>query len=316
MQDKGVLSSGERLLNTTQNTKQNKKTTKTSYMDQAATEASRLAVLSDTKPRRGARDKIKSSPTVDPFHERYKNLVLTAVRIVAFPAFVLAMLVIAHVSGGDGSTHPGIGHISLPKDAPRDSTLPVRGLLAPYDNNYMSWIAKGNGDEGKDGGNKLLHTLALSHATYDDYPMRNSAHKKIVDMTFRRNKVCYPPETRSIKAMGRHVDFLLDSAENDDKGSILTMNVLTGRELLDMVSSDNDTFECRSEEGTGMQCKASKERDLADVYSSLMLHKFLTPTIVFPVIDTLAFLSSIWWTYHYSIKMTVHFLKIRKYNVV
>ena len=282
-----------------------------SYMDQAATEASRLAALSDTKSRRGAKDKIKSSPLADPFHERYKNIVLTSCRIVAFPAFVLAMLVLAHVLGGGGSTHPGIGHISLPKDAPRDSTLPVRGLLAPYDNNYMSWIAKGKGDEGKDGGNKLLHTLALSQATYDDYPMRNSAHKKIVDMTFRRNKVCYPPETRSIKAMGRHVDFLLDSAQNDDEGSILTTNALTGRELLDMASSVRG-IECRSEEGSNMQCKAPESRDMTDLYLSLLTHKFFTPTIVFPVIDTLAFLSSMCWTYHYSIKMTVHFLKIRK----
>ena len=282
-----------------------------SYLDQAAKEASKMTAMNDTKSRRGAKDKIKSSPPVDPFHERYKNIVLTAVRIVAFPAFVLAMLVIAHVSGGDGSTHPGVGHISLPKDAPRDSTLPVRGLLAPYDNYYMSWIAKGNGDEG-DAGNKLLHTVALSQASYDEYPMRNSAHKKIVDITFGRNKVCYPPETRSIKAMGRHVDFLLDSADNESEGSILTMNTLTGRELLDMVSSFNDTFECRSEEDTNNQCKAPERRDMADLYLSLLSHKFFTPTIVFPIIDTLAFLSSIWWTYHYSIKMTVHFLKIRK----
>jgi len=283
-----------------------------SFLDQAAKEASKMAALSDTKSRRGAKDKIKSSPLVDPFHERYKNIVLTSCHIVAFPAFVLAMLVIAHVSGGDGSTHPGIGHISLPKDAPRDSTLPVRGLLAPYDNKYMSWIAKGKGDEGKNAGNKLLHTMALSQATYDEYPMRNSVHKKIVDMSFGRNKVCYPPESRPIKAMSRHIDFLLDSAENDDdKGSILTINALTGRELLDMASSVYSTPECRSEEDTNMQCKAPESRDMADLYLSLLTHKFFTPTIVFPVIDTLAFLSSIWWTYHYSVKMAVHFLKIR-----
>ena len=148
--------------------------------------------------------------------------------------------------------------------------------------------------------------------------MRNSAHKKIVDMTLGRKKLCYLPETRSIKAMGRHVDFLLDSADNESERSILTMNALTGRELLelDMASSVHGTLECRSEEDTNMQCKAPESRDMADLYLSLMSHKFFTPTIVFPIIDALAFLSSVWWTYHYSVKLAVHFIKIRKYNTV
>ena len=311
-----------------------------SYFDQAASVASAMATSvsssNEASVRRGSRDKRSAEPPkkVDPFNERYKNIVLTACRIGVFPVFILAMLAVAHLRGGDGSTHPGVGHISLPKDAPRPSLLPVKGLLPPYSNQYMSWIANQNKEQAQ-AGDELLYSAALSQSYWDQTPMRNSVHKQVASWLGRK-RVCYPPEVRSVKAMGRHVNFLLDSADSnvDSEGSILTINALTGRELLEMAPPVRMTVvdmilgrkpeeeSCKEGEdepnSSNGECKALSEQNVqqyqtySEMTTSLLSHNFLTPTIVFPIIDTLAFLSSVWWTYWYSIKMAVYYISLRR----
>ena len=229
--------------------------------------------------------------------------------------------------------HPGVGHTSLPKDAPRSSLLPVKGLLPPYSNQYMSWIAN-QSKEQPEAGDELLYAAALSQSSWDQSPMRNAVHKQVASWLGRK-RVCYPPEVRSVKAMGRHVNFLLDSDGNnvDSEGSILTMNALTGRELLELAPPVHMTFvdmllgrkpeekicEENKEDLTSSngECKSSEQNvqqypTYSEMITSLLLHNFLTPTIVFPLVDTLAFLSSVWWTYWYSIKMAVYYISLRR----
>ena len=291
-----------------------------SYLDQAASVASAMAALDEDSGnnegnRRGAKDRQKGNPSppqrTDPFQERYKNIVLTAGRIIACPILVLAMLSIAHIRGGDGSIHPGVDYDSQPKNAPR-SILPVKGLDPPYRNDYMSWIAKQR-KGGLSAGDELLHAATLSHVSWDETPMRNSAHKKVADWLGRRN-VCYPPESRSVKAMGRQVDFLLESTDDTDS-SIMTMNPFTGRELLDMAPSVPLTLVDvilgkKEEKGS---CDASSDESLLyPLVMALLSHNFMTPTVVFEVINTLGFLLSVYWTYFYSIKMAVYWTQIHR----
>eukprot|EP00578_Thalassiosira_sp_NH16_P005833 CAMPEP_0181131258 /NCGR_PEP_ID=MMETSP1071-20121207/30325_1 /TAXON_ID=35127 /ORGANISM="Thalassiosira sp., Strain NH16" /LENGTH=825 /DNA_ID=CAMNT_0023217431 /DNA_START=88 /DNA_END=2565 /DNA_ORIENTATION=+ len=330
-----------------------------SYLDQATTVASAMATSSEggasnaANIGRGARTKpAAASIPSDPFNDRYKKAVLTTGLIISFPALVLSMLAFAHLRGGDGSTHPGVGYESQPRGAPR-SILPVKGLPPPYSNKYMSWIANHNKPHHAEvgAGNALLEVAALSQSSWDQTPFRDSAHARVVDW-LGRNNFCYPPEVRAVKALGRHVNFLLDNDNKDnDEGSILTMNALTGRELLDMspmvpttlldillrrhldeITSgegsckiDNDnTHEVGMDEGSenspgnkkcNMSDSGSRESghiSLSEMFSSLASHSFLTPTIVFPIIDMFAFLNSIWWNYWYSITMIVHWIKLRR----
>lgn len=309
-----------------------------SYLDQASTVASAMAALgegvasSDAKVSQGAGKKRptttpSSPPKSDPFTDRYKNVVLTACRVGAYPAFVLIMLATAHLLGGDGATHPGVGHVSQPRDAPR-SILPVKGLLPPYSNQFMSLIAKRN-SSGAGAGDELLHETALSQASWDTNPFRDAAHKKLVDVV-GRNKFCYPPETRSVKALGRHVNFLLDS--DSDETSVLTMTALTGRELLDMAPQVPTLLDslsgrnpvggysggersCESESTQEEECSAAVETHpptLSEMVSALMAHKFLTPTVIFPVIDTVAFCGSMWWNFWYSFMMAVYWIRLQR----
>jgi len=330
-----------------------------SFLDQATTVASAMATLgevnNDGHVGRGARNKRNTAsatqtppPKADPFNDRYKKLVLTAGRVAVFPAFVLAMLAVAHLRGGDGATHPGVGYESQPKDAPR--ILPVKGLLPPYSDQYMSWIAnqsKPNHEEAG-AGDALLHAAALSQSSWDSTPFRDSAHKKIVSW-LGKETFCYPPEIRSIKAVGRHVNFMLDNNDVADEGSILTYNPLTGRELLDMAppipvtaadillgrkpadisseekSCNNSYTEMAGSEedrnnshGKG-ECKISDDDarklqypSFSEMFSFLGSHNFLTPTVVFPIFDTLAFLSCVWWNYFYSVMMIVYWFKLRR----
>mmetsp|Transcript_2064 Transcript_2064/g.3779 ORF Transcript_2064/g.3779 Transcript_2064/m.3779 type:complete len:819 (+) Transcript_2064:168-2624(+) len=322
-----------------------------SFLDQATAVASAMGVLGGDSVKndvgassRGTRNKRNAAstvPKVDPFYDRYNTLVLTAGRIAAFPAFVLAILTMGYLRGGDGSAHPGVGYESQPRDAPR--TLPTgKGLLPPYGDQYMSWIANRGKRHHGEAGDALLDAAALSQSTWDPTPFRDSAHKRIVTL-FGKEKFCYPPETRSIKAVGRHVNFLLDSDIIGDESSILTLNPLTGRELLDMAppipvtaldillgrkpvgivadegSCDNsDTKMAGSEEKGREECNTSDDAarqmqhpSLSEVISFLFSHKFLTPTIVLPLFDTLAFLSCVWWNYYYSIKMMICWAKLR-----
>ena len=317
-----------------------------SYMDQAATVASAVGVAnSDADVRQEAFQKRNppsishaSPPKIDPFNYRYNNLVTTAGRIAAFPALVLAMLAMAHLRGGDGSTHPGVGYESQPRHALR-SMLHARGLLPPYSEQFMLWISKhveSHRSVGVGTGDGLLHVAALSQASWQHNPLRDTAHQTIVDW-IGKHKFCYPPEVRSIKAMGRHVNFLLgdDGDGAIDGGSILTMKALTGRELMeiapqipitfiDIMLGQKDEGRCYSEGGSDnihntQECTASENVELksqlpslSQMFSFLMSHHLLTPTVIFPIIDTFAFLGCVWWNYWYSVKMIVYWIGIRR----
>ena len=318
-----------------------------SYMDQAATVASAVGVVdNDADVRQETFHKRNppstshaSPPKIDPFNYRYNNLVTTAGRIAAFPALVLAMLAMAHLRGGDGSTHPGVGYESQPRHALR-SMLHARGLLPPYSEQYMLWISEhveSHHSVGVGTGDGLLHVAALSQASWHHNPLRDTAHQIIVDW-IGKHKFCHPPEVRSVKAMGRHVNFLLgdDGDGAIDGGSILTMHALTGRELMEIApqipitsidillgrkpdggscysegSSNNihNTQECTASENVALK---SQLPSLSQMFSFLMSHPLLTPTVVFPIIDTFAFLGCVWWNYWYSVKMIVYWIGIRR----
>jgi hypothetical protein len=317
-----------------------------SYMDQAASVASVVGIVNNDAVREGTPDKRNSPsnlhtspPNIDPFHYRYKNLVPTAGRIAAFPAFVLAMLIMAHLRGGDGSTHPGVGYESQSRHAPR-SIFHDKKLLPPYGDQLMVWISKHvaphhNVENGT--GEELLHVAALSQASWHHNPLRDSTQKAIINWLGKRN-FCYPPEFRSIKAMGRHVNFLL-SDESDgaiDKVSILTMHALTGRELLELapqvpttlfevlfgrkpttpsitscIDTNNiqRTEECNVSEDFALE---SQLPSLYEMFSFLMSHHLFTPTIVFPLVDAVGFLGCVWWNYWYTIKVLYHWIEIRR----
>lgn len=265
--------------------------------------------------------------TTDPFNDRYKSTVSTAGRFVAFPAFVLAMLSMVHLRGGDGSVHPGVGYESQLKDSPR-SMLLTKGLLPPFSEQYMSWIAKQverSSDFGSSG-NELLHLAALSQASWHEHPLRDSAQTMIVDWLDEK-KFCSPPEVRSVKAMGRHVNYLLGGEGDDERGSILTNHALTGLELLNMSTPVPITFmdillgrnltegSCNSEDKT-TECKAEDAviepqqlPSLSQMVSFFMSHHFVTPTIIFPIIDAAAFLSCVWWNYCFTVKMIVYYIR-------
>jgi len=309
-----------------------------SFLDQASTVASAMATLGEgivNNDGNGSRKKQNTGapPKVDPFNDRYKNLVLTAGRIAAFPAFVMAILAVAHLRGGDGSIHPGVGYESQPKDAPR--MLPTKGLLPPYSDQCMMWSAKQIKQREEiisSAGDTLLQAAALSQQSWDTTPFRDSAHKTFVDL-LGRNRFCYPPEFRSVKAVGRHVNSMLDNDGSADDRSILTYNPLTGRELLDMAppipawtpvaifseegSCDNSDMDTDASQESN-ECKISdtdqhnlQYPSFSETISFLFSHNFLTPTVVFPILDTIAFLSSVWWSYWYSLIMIIYYFKLR-----
>lgn len=288
------------------------------HLDQAANVA---------KSEDGPRAQSKGQ-TTDPFNDRYKSTVSTAGRFVAFPAFVLAMLSMVHLRGGDGSVHPGVGYESQLKDSPR-SMLLTKGLLPPFSDQYMSWIAKQVEPRSSDfgsSGNELLHLAALSQASWHEHPLRDSAQTMIVDW-LGDQKFCLPPEVRSVKAMGRHVNYLLGGEGDDERGSILTNHALTGLELLNMSPPVPITFmdillgrnltegSCNSEDKT-KECEAEDAviepqqlPSLSQMVSFFMSHHFVTPTIIFPIIDAAAFLSCVWWNYCFTVKMIVYYIR-------
>lgn len=315
-----------------------------SFLDQASSVASAMATLgegimkNDASVEQKSRSKSSQTPPskpqrADPFNERYRTLVFTAGRIAAFPAFVLALLGVAHLRGGDGSAHPGVGYQSQPKDAPRP-LMATRGLLPPYSEQLMSSLASQSKQQRTETGSSdaLLHVAATSQSLWDATPVRDAAHKKVVNWIGGRQKYCYPPEQRSVKAVGRHVDYLLNNNGSDtDAGPILTVNPLTGRELLDMSppipvtlvdvllgrtpitsekSCKSDADDPNNSQGAG-ECQAVYTSSLTEFFSFLTSHNFMTPTIIFPIVDTIAFLCSIWWTYYYSLKMFLYWIRLR-----
>jgi hypothetical protein len=303
-----------------------------SYLDQATSVASAMGMLGEGVTEDDVSD--RRVRKTDPFNDRYKNLVLTAGRIAAFPALVLGLLAIAHLCGGDGAAHPGVGYQSQPKNAPRAATL-SRGLLPSYGNRYMTWTfnqdQQRRGEVGVGAGDGLLQAAALSLSGINESPFRDSAHRTIISW-LGKNRFCSPPQSRSVKSLRRHVQFILDETYGEVAS---TINAMTGRELLDLAPQVPVTFvdsilgnmpaqgSCMSEENSydiskSEVCEVSKESNSSlqhpsfyEMLVSLMTHPFFTPTVVFPIIDTIAFLSSVWWSYWYSFKLATYHLKLR-----
>ncbi len=288
-----------------------------SFLDQAATVASAMAALgeagSDTKTSK-QKPTTTAPPKVDPFSDRYGKIVYTAGRLAALPTFIFTLLLISHLYGGNGDTHPGVGHKSQPKNAPRPVFAP-KGLLPPYAGDYMSWIDRKS--RSNNNNNPLLHAAITSESAWNPTPFRDWAHNKVVDVLGKKN-FCRAPEFRSVNALNRHVKYLL---ETDDDGNnietVMTTHAMTGRELLDfapVLKKDMEATCNTSAEDEEGECKATAEEDsppLRLVLSSLLSHKLMTPTVVFPIIDSLAFLSSVWWTYWFSVKTIVYYIGLQ-----
>eukprot|EP00970_Alexandrium_tamarense_P017444 scaffold9607_cov158-Alexandrium_tamarense.AAC.2 len=301
------------------------------YLDQAATVSSAMALYKeatkavDASAGKGSRNKRNATTSTtsqhakqDPFSDRYGKIVLTAGRVVAFPAFIFALLAFGHLRGGDGYIHPGVGYKSQPRDSPR--MVGIKGLLPPYGGQYIMWIAKNNAQTEMGAGDALIQAAALSQSSWEPTPLRDAAHRKLVGV-LGRQVFCNPPDVRSVKSMGRHVNFLVG---ND--ASVLTVTAMTGRELIDRApvlpatavdfalgrvpgsTWGNDS--CTAESTESKECRASSP-SFKNVLSSLISHNILTPTVVFPIVEAIAFLSSVWWTYWYSVKTAVFMIKIR-----
>ena len=249
----------------------------------------------------------------------------TAGRLAAWPTFIFALLVISHVYGGNGDAHPGVGHKSQPKNAPRPVFAP-KGLLPPYAADYMSWIDRKNRSNNKtngvtEAGDLLLHAAVMSESSWNPTPFRDWAHNKVVNVLGKKN-FCRAPEFRSVSALGRHVNYLLETDDDDNSiETVMVSHAMAGRELLAFVpvlKTETDTtckilVEDEGENESG-QCEATSDEDsppLHLVLSSILSHKIFTPTVVFPIIDTLAFLSSVWWTYCFSVKTIVYYIGLQ-----
>ena len=274
-----------------------------SYLDQAATVASATAALglgSDKKA--GKRPSPYAPPKVDPFSDRYNKVVYSAARIAVFPLFIFTLLVISHLYGGNGEPHPGIGH----QNAHR-SVLSPKGLLPPFAGDYMSWIdRKRLGNTGEmQMVDILLEAAAMSESSWYATPFRDFAHNKLVDI-LGSNNVCRAPEFRTVNALSRHVKYLLEIDNS-------TENAMTGRELLSLpVLGKTITSSCDAsiENEDDEVCKEDAP-PWRLVISSLFSHNILTPTVVFPIIDTVAFLSSAWWTYWFTVKTIFYSIKLK-----
>jgi len=293
-----------------------------SFLDQAATVASAMAALGEAESdAKTSKQKSTTAPSkVDPFSDRYGKIVYTAGRLAALPTFIFTLLVVSHLYGGNGDAHPGVGHKSQPKNAPRPVFAP-KGLLPPYAGDYMSWIdrkSRTNNNNGEKGaGDLLLHAAVTSESAWTPTPFRDWAHNKVVNVLGKKN-FCRAPEYRSVNALNRHVKYLL---ETDDDGNnietAMTTHAMTGRELLDfapVLKKDMEVTCNASVEDEDGECKATPEEEsppLQLVLSSLLSHKLLTPTVVFPIIDSLAFLSSVWWTYWFSVKTIVYYIGLQ-----
>mmetsp|Transcript_7461 Transcript_7461/g.11076 ORF Transcript_7461/g.11076 Transcript_7461/m.11076 type:complete len:691 (+) Transcript_7461:1-2073(+) len=291
-----------------------------SFLDQAATVASAMAALgevgSDTK---ASKQQSTATPSkVDPFSDRYGKIVYTAGRLAALPTFIFTLLVISHLYGGSGDAHPGVGHKSQPKNAPRPSFAP-KGLLPPYAGNYMSWIDRKSrpNNNGSREGEIFLHAAVTSESLRNPTPFRDWAHNKVVDVLGKKN-FCRAPEFRSVSALDRHARYLLETDDNGNSiDTLMTTNAMTGRELLVSapVLKKAATATCdASLENEDGECKATVDEDsppLQLVVSSLLSHPILTPSVVFPIIDSLAFLSSAWWTYWFSVKTIVYYIGLK-----
>jgi hypothetical protein len=94
---------------------------------------------------------------------------------------------------------------------------------------------------------------------------------------------------------------------------------MTGRELLSFASKldKKTTASCDEsvEIGEEKECKLPHDEatspPLRLLISSLLSHNILTPTVIFPIMDALSFLTSVWWTYWFSFKTVLYFIKLK-----
>mmetsp|Transcript_8755 Transcript_8755/g.20415 ORF Transcript_8755/g.20415 Transcript_8755/m.20415 type:complete len:618 (-) Transcript_8755:1920-3773(-) len=260
----------------------------------------------------------------DPFNDRYQTLVSTAARISVFPAFVLALLAMGHLLGGDWSArHPGVGHISQPRHAPRDQITSANlGILPGYNGPYLHWLSKAQNPHHLGTNNALLHMAAVSQSQWGvDRKNLDLAHTKVVDFV-GGDSMCYPPDARTVKAIRRHVNFLLDT---DDDGStvdsIVTQNALTGRELISHAPEVKVSLigaalgqsgaTCKEEKSEDEVCREEQSPSFVDVFYTGLSHRLMTPSIMSPLLHLMAFLVSIFWLFFYTAKMIKFWLALR-----
>ncbi|KAL7486430.1 hypothetical protein ACHAW6_015488 [Cyclotella cf. meneghiniana] len=304
-----------------------------SYLDQASTLVSAMSAIGE-----GARngDKraaaVSDSSQLDPFSDRFAKIVPTAGKIAAFPSFVFAILAFAHLRGGDISAHPGVGQDKL--DAL--SVSAVKGLSPPYSGEYAMWITSNTKARLEDSNDSLLQVASMSQWYWEETKFRDSAHRKLVDW-LGKNKICHTPAQRSIKSLGRHINYLVMKSNNITINENTTLPTpVNGQQLLEFASplpytlidmllgrkkadrSSYDETTCSAEAIVSAQknqeCAASMRTHptIKTVASSVLSHHILTTTIVIPIVDTLSLLCSIWWTFWYTIMLVWYWIKIRK----
>jgi hypothetical protein len=304
-----------------------------SYLDQASTVASAMSIYGGSAESPGKQS--ANSNQTDPFSDRYAKVVPTAGKILAFPAFVFAILAFAHIRGGDVSVHPGVNQESI--DAL--SVSAIKGLSPAYSGEYSTWIMSSN-ELHHNGSHSLMHAASMSQSTWEETPFRDGAHRKVSHL-LGEHKFCNTPTLRAVKSMGRELHYMMLQSKNTPITENTTLPIaINGPQLLELahdvpyslidllVGPSNamslDTSDVDHEMTCGNHdhnselddtvCAASLKQypSVSMVFSSIMFHSILTPTIVVPVVETLSLLSSIWWTIWYTVVLVLYWIKIKK----
>jgi hypothetical protein len=290
-----------------------------SYLDQASTVASAMSVYSEASGSKTSNQTNSNQP--DPFSDRYSKVVPTAGKIAAFPAFVFAILTLAHLRGGDVSVHPGVGNENI--DAL--SATAIKGLVPGYSGEYAMWIASRQGNQQQKP--TALQAASLSQSTWEETPLRDKAHRYISDW-MGREKFCAPPSPRAVKAMGRELNYLMLQSNDVSIDEDTTLPIaINGAQLLEhasplpytlidvilggKTSSEEQTCTNNDIAESEQTCTASTIPKRA-IVSSVLSHNIITPTIVIPVVETLTLLSSVLWTVWYTVMVVWYWTKIRK----
>ncbi|KAL7504902.1 hypothetical protein ACHAXN_005122 [Cyclotella atomus] len=285
-----------------------------SYLDQASTVASAMSIYREAA---GSKSKQTNPKQPDPFSDRYSKVVPTAGKIAAFPAFVFAILMLAHLRGGDVSVHPGVGNENV--DAL--SAAAIKGLVPGYSGEYATLTASR-----KQSTSSLLQAASLSRSTWEETPLRDKAHRYISDW-MGRDKYCSPPSSRAVKSMGRELNYMVLQSNDVSIDEETTLPIpINGAQLLEYAhllpytlidvilgrrTSSNDET-CSNDMTESEQTCMASTIPMQTIVSSVFSHNILTPTIVIPTVETLTLLSSILWTAWYTVMVVWYWMKIRK----
>ena len=297
-----------------------------SYLDQASTVASAMSIYGGSAESPG-KQAAKSNQT-DPFSDRYAKVVPTAGKILAFPAFVFAILAFAHIRGGDVTVHPGVNQESI--DAL--SVSAIKGLSPAYSGEYSTWIMNSNELHQK-GSHSLMQAASMSQSTWEETPFRDGAHRKVAHL-LGEHKFCNTPTPRAVRSMGRELHYMMLQSKNTPITENTTLPIaINGPQLLELAhdvpyslinllvgpnNAESHEMTCGNQDHNSEQedtvCAASPKQypSVSMVFSSIMSHSILTPTIVVPVVETLSLLSSIWWTIWYTVVLVLYWIKINK----